>query len=239
MLAPRCGCRREERTQVNEVFLLLFVHKKKTFLDCFRFVRLARRSCGCRRHQTRLEDQQVAALLDDAFQGDMQGGERAKAFGQRSAAGVAEEEMVLALDGAGCQEDWRHPAGDAEIGAGAMGDAGAWPHGAGQALAVVERQVRGSVPSTSAAVVVAYEPVWAIGTGRTASPADIGEVHGHLRQVLKDHLGPKGNDVRILYGGSVKAANAGSILSTADVDGALVGGASLKADDFWGIVTAV
>ncbi len=110
---------------------------------------------------------------------------------------------------------------------------------AGQALAVVERQVRGSVPSTSAAVVVAYEPVWAIGTGRTASPADIGEVHGHLRQVLKDHLGPKGNDVRILYGGSVKAANAGSILSTADVDGALVGGASLKADDFWGIVTAV
>ncbi len=110
---------------------------------------------------------------------------------------------------------------------------------AGQALAVVERQLRGSAPSTSAAVVVAYEPVWAIGTGRTASPADIGEVHAHLRQVLKDHLGPKGNDVRILYGGSVKAANAGAILSTADVDGALVGGASLKADDFWGIVTAV
>lgn len=110
---------------------------------------------------------------------------------------------------------------------------------AGQALAVVERQLRGSAPSTSAAVVVAYEPVWAIGTGRTASPADIGEVHAHLREVLKDHLGPKGNDVRILYGGSVKAANAGAILSTTDVDGALVGGASLKPDDFWGIVTAV
>jgi triosephosphate isomerase (TIM) len=109
----------------------------------------------------------------------------------------------------------------------------------GEALAVVERQVRGSVPSTSDAVVVAYEPIWAIGTGRTASPADIGEVHSHLRAVLKDHLGPKGNEVRILYGGSVKAGNAAAILATADVDGALVGGASLKADDFWGIVTAL
>jgi triosephosphate isomerase len=109
---------------------------------------------------------------------------------------------------------------------------------AGRALAVVERQLRGSLPATSAAVVVAYEPVWAIGTGRTASPADIGAMHSHLRAVLQDHLGPKGQAVRLLYGGSVKAANAAAILATPDVDGALVGGASLQADEFWGIVTA-
>ncbi len=112
---------------------------------------------------------------------------------------------------------------------------------AGQALAVIESQVRGSLPDGggSEVLVVAYEPVWAIGTGRTATSADIAEAHAHIRALLTSILGDDaGRDVRILYGGSVKPDNAAEILSVAEVGGALVGGASLKAEDFWAIAAS-
>lgn len=104
---------------------------------------------------------------------------------------------------------------------------------AGEALAVVGGQIEGSLPDSEGEIVVAYEPVWAIGSGRTPTPAEVGEVHGHIRGLLQARLGEgPGAAVRILYGGSVKAANAGELLSIANVDGALVGGASLEAEGF-------
>jgi triosephosphate isomerase len=109
---------------------------------------------------------------------------------------------------------------------------------AGAALAVVGASLRASVPetATAATTVIAYEPVWAIGTGRTPTLADIAEMHAHLRETLRDHLGVvQGTGVRILYGGSVKPDNAAEILAVEGVDGALVGGASLKAADFLSI----
>jgi triosephosphate isomerase len=87
-------------------------------------------------------------------------------------------------------------------------------------------------------VVVAYEPVWAIGTGRTATPAQAQEVHAFIRQQLSQRFGDTGAGVRIQYGGSVKPGNAAELMAQADIDGALVGGASLKADDFAAIVKA-
>jgi len=110
----------------------------------------------------------------------------------------------------------------------------------GTTLAVVDSQLDGSVPdgATAANLIIAYEPVWAIGTGLTPSNADIAEVHAHIRQRLVARFGEEGAGMRILYGGSVKPANAGEILKIADVDGALVGGASLKAVDFLGIAAA-
>jgi triosephosphate isomerase len=110
---------------------------------------------------------------------------------------------------------------------------------AGSTIAVVGSQLAGSVPdgATAANTVVAYEPVWAIGTGRTPTVEQIAEVHRFLRQALAGRFaGAEG--FRLLYGGSVNAANAATILAVADVDGALVGGASLKADDFWTICRA-
>jgi triosephosphate isomerase len=106
----------------------------------------------------------------------------------------------------------------------------------GQALAVVTRQLAGSLPGAASAAntVIAYEPVWAIGTGRTPSSADIVAVHSHLRRELAAHFSDAAA-IRLLYGGSVKPANAHEILALPDVDGALVGGASLKADDFLAI----
>ena len=92
--------------------------------------------------------------------------------------------------------------------------------------------------SSAATVVVAYEPVWAIGTGRTPTVADIAEVHDSLRGVLRA-IATDGDGVRILYGGSVKPENATEILAIENVNGALVGGASLKAEDFWAIAEAV
>jgi triosephosphate isomerase len=110
----------------------------------------------------------------------------------------------------------------------------------GRALDVVGRQVAGSVPdgATAANTVVAYEPVWAIGTGLTPTPADVAEVHGFVRKELAARFGQEGHGMRILYGGSVKPSNATELMAVANVDGALVGGASLKADDFLGIASA-
>jgi triosephosphate isomerase len=108
---------------------------------------------------------------------------------------------------------------------------------AGETLAVVGRQLAGSLPdgATGTKLVVAYEPVWAIGTGLTPTPADVAEVHAFIRRRLTERFGAEGGAVRILYGGSVKPSNARELLSIADVNGALVGGASLKAEDFLGI----
>jgi triosephosphate isomerase len=107
-------------------------------------------------------------------------------------------------------------------------------------LDVVGRQLEGSLPDTATAanLVVAYEPVWAIGTGRTPTPADVVEVHGFIRERVTARFGAAGEGVRVLYGGSVKPSNAKELLTLANVDGALVGGASLKADDFLGIAAA-
>ncbi len=112
---------------------------------------------------------------------------------------------------------------------------------AGDTLAVIGAQLDGSVPrgATADSLVIAYEPVWAIGTGRTPTLAQIGEVHAFLRARLTAHIGTTAGGVRLLYGGSVKPSNAGEIFAVADVDGALVGGASLKAADFGAIVSAL
>src|SRR5712691_663549 len=110
----------------------------------------------------------------------------------------------------------------------------------GRARAVVERQLDGSLPDGGApeTLVVAYEPVWAIGTGLTPTPADVAEIHGSIRARLSSRLGDMGQAIRILYGGSVKPSNANELLRVADVDGALVGGASLKATEFLAIAAA-
>jgi triosephosphate isomerase len=112
---------------------------------------------------------------------------------------------------------------------------------AGQALAIVTGQVRGSLPADLAgkAFSVAYEPVWAIGTGLTPSTEEIVEVHKAIRETLTGEFGAHGATVPILYGGSVKPSNAAEILNSAEVGGALVGGASLKAEDFLGIIQAL
>ena len=112
---------------------------------------------------------------------------------------------------------------------------------AGQTLAVIGQQLAASVPdaSTPATLVVAYEPVWAIGTGRTPTLDQIAEVHADLRARLSKRFGASARDMRLLYGGSVKPSNAAEIFAVADVDGALVGGASLKATDFGAIVAAL
>ena len=103
---------------------------------------------------------------------------------------------------------------------------------AGETLAVLDRQLEGSLPTGVGAddLILAYEPVWAIGTGRTPSLEDIARTHAHLRARV--------GDLALLYGGSVKAANAREILAVEGVDGALVGGASLDAEEFWAIYTA-
>ena len=110
----------------------------------------------------------------------------------------------------------------------------------GQTLSVVGAQLAGSVPdgATAANTVVAYEPVWAIGTGLTPTAADVAEVHAALRAQLLARFAAAGSAMRLLYGGSVKASNAKELMRVANVNGALVGGASLKADDFLGIIKA-
>jgi triosephosphate isomerase (TIM) len=107
----------------------------------------------------------------------------------------------------------------------------------GAAAGVVATQLDGSLPETMSAqgLVVAYEPVWAIGTGLTPTPADVAEMHGHIRRHLTARFGEAMEGTRILYGGSVKGSNAKELMGVADVDGALVGGASLKASEFLAI----
>jgi triosephosphate isomerase len=109
---------------------------------------------------------------------------------------------------------------------------------AGQAVEVVTGQLRGSLPAEAGEgeLVVAYEPIWAIGTGKTATPADVAEMHEAIRAHLTDNFGDRGGRIRILYGGSVKADNAAELFALDDVDGALVGGASLTAAQFVPIV---
>lgn len=109
---------------------------------------------------------------------------------------------------------------------------------AGQAETVVAGQIQGSLPRNATAndTVIAYEPVWAIGTGRTPTPADVQAIHSHVRTTVAASHGEEfAAQVRLLYGGSVKPDNAADLMSLADVDGALVGGASLVADDFLAI----
>ncbi|PLX39407.1 MAG: triose-phosphate isomerase [Hyphomicrobiales bacterium] len=111
---------------------------------------------------------------------------------------------------------------------------------AGETLDVVGEQVAESLPEgmTAANLVVAYEPVWAIGSGLTPTPDDVEAVHTFIRERLVDMYGEEGSKIRILYGGSVKPSNAETLMAVANVDGALVGGASLKASDFLGILAA-
>ncbi|WP_448952044.1 triose-phosphate isomerase [Labrys neptuniae] len=110
----------------------------------------------------------------------------------------------------------------------------------GKALDVVGSQLAGSLPAGASGTntVIAYEPVWAIGTGLTPTAADVKQVHDFIRGRLLEALGEEGAAVRILYGGSVKPANAAELMGVDNVDGALVGGASLKAEDFLGIAAA-
>ena len=112
---------------------------------------------------------------------------------------------------------------------------------AGKAVETVLRQVSGSVPEAATAenLVIAYEPVWAIGTGKTATPQDAQDMHAAIRGALADRFGAgTAAAVRILYGGSMKPDNAAALLALADVNGGLIGGASLKAADFWAIAEA-
>jgi triosephosphate isomerase len=112
---------------------------------------------------------------------------------------------------------------------------------AGDALATVDAQLAASLPASladPAQLSIAYEPIWAIGTGKIPTMDEIGAMHAELRKRLVSAYGGSGGEVRILYGGSVKASNALEIFAVADVDGALVGGASLKAEDFLPIVEA-
>lgn len=111
---------------------------------------------------------------------------------------------------------------------------------AGEEVAVVSAQLAGSIPdgATAQNSIIAYEPVWAIGTGLTPTAADVEAMHGAMRDVLVKRFGAEGASMRLLYGGSVKPANAAELMGVANVDGALVGGASLKAADFLGILAA-
>ena len=110
----------------------------------------------------------------------------------------------------------------------------------GDAVPAVERQLDSSLPRgiDVSRLAIAYEPIWAIGTGKTATTPDIAEMHSALRRRLQAAYGDMGDEIRILYGGSVKPTNAAEIFSVNDVDGALVGGASLKAADFVAIIEA-
>jgi len=113
---------------------------------------------------------------------------------------------------------------------------------AGQTLNVNRKQIRGSLSAdaTAANTVIAYEPVWAIGTGEVATPEQAQEVHAAIRDALKSKLGAdQAHKMRILYGGSMKPDNAAKLLEQPDIDGGLIGGASLTVRDFWGIAQAV
>jgi triosephosphate isomerase len=103
---------------------------------------------------------------------------------------------------------------------------------AGHARAVVRTQLEGSLPDGTPDFAIAYEPVWAIGSGVTPTPRDVADMHGFIRQMLSARYGEAAQQIRILYGGSVKPSNAAELMAVDNVDGALVGGASLKAEEF-------
>jgi triosephosphate isomerase len=107
---------------------------------------------------------------------------------------------------------------------------------------VVDRQLNAVLQHSGVAslqqAVIAYEPVWAIGTGRTATPEQAQEVHAHIRSIIAQHDATIADSIRILYGGSVKGSNASTLLAMTDIDGGLVGGASLDANDFSAIIQA-
>ena len=106
---------------------------------------------------------------------------------------------------------------------------------------VVRRQLKNAIPdgATAKNAIIAYEPVWAIGTGLTPTVEDVTKVHDDIRKELVERFGAEnGGGMKLLYGGSVKASNAKELMSVENVDGALVGGASLKADDFLGIINS-
>lgn len=109
-----------------------------------------------------------------------------------------------------------------------------------EALGVVETQLAGSIPDSASAenTVIAYEPVWAIGSGLTPTAQDVAEMHLHMRNLLTARFGEHGKKMRLLYGGSMKPGNAAELLSVDHVDGGLIGGASLKAQDFLAIIAA-
>jgi triosephosphate isomerase len=111
---------------------------------------------------------------------------------------------------------------------------------AGRAVEIVTAQLAGSLPDqwSDGELIVAYEPIWAIGTGKVATPADVAEMHAAIRAHLVERFGERGGRIRILYGGSVKADNAAELFAVPDVDGALVGGASLTAAQFVPIIQA-
>jgi triosephosphate isomerase len=111
---------------------------------------------------------------------------------------------------------------------------------AGQTLEICRGQLNGSVPdkATSGNVVVAYEPVWAIGTGLTPTAGDVQQIHGFIRELLTARFSAEGERMRLLYGGSVKPSNARELMAVANVNGALIGGASLKAADFLAIASS-
>lgn len=111
----------------------------------------------------------------------------------------------------------------------------------GTTLDVIKTQLASSLPdgATAANTVIAYEPIWAIGTGKIPSLNQIAEVHDFIRAELETRFGAEGTGMRVLYGGSVKPSNAAEIFATSNVDGALVGGASLKASDFTAIIAAL
>jgi triosephosphate isomerase (TIM) len=111
----------------------------------------------------------------------------------------------------------------------------------GKTLSVIKKQLQGSLPDVCRAekLIIAYEPVWAIGTGLTPTNSDIAEVHAFIRAELKKKVGRHASDIHLLYGGSVKPSNARDLLSIENVNGALVGGASLVASDFLAIANAL
>lgn len=111
----------------------------------------------------------------------------------------------------------------------------------GTTLDVIKTQLAGSLPdgATAANTVIAYEPIWAIGTGKIPTLDQIAEVHDFIRAELETRFGAEGTGMRVLYGGSVKPSNAAEIFATSNVDGALVGGASLKASDFTAIIATL